>query len=179
MPTLEEVKDQIKRLDGVSKLLGRKEIIALPSILWEDEKLEKIVQGMYTNKLGILVATNKRLVFIDKGLIYGLRVEDFPYDKISSIQFKTGLMFGKITIYTSGNKAEIEQVYKDQTKSFCDYVRARISSPQEHASQQVNQSSHNSIDDVVSQLEKLAKLKDSGIITEEDFQKKKEKLLGI
>ena len=37
-----------------------------------------------------------------KGFIFGLKVEDFPYDKISSIQYETGLIFGKLTIFTSG-----------------------------------------------------------------------------
>lgn len=86
MPTLEDIKKQINRLDGASKLLGFKEIKALPDILWDDENIERIVQGMYNNGLGILCATNKRLLFVDKGLLYGLTVEDFPYDKITSIQ---------------------------------------------------------------------------------------------
>ncbi|ETP70347.1 hypothetical protein G159_02120 [Planococcus glaciei CHR43] len=56
-----------------------------------------------------------------------MKVEDFPYDKISSIQYATGIMFGNITIYTSGNKAEITQVDKAQTKNFAEPLRARIS----------------------------------------------------
>ena len=102
MPTLEEIKTQIQHIDGVSKLLGRKEIKELPNILWEDEIVEKMVQGQYNTGIGILVATNKRLLFVDKGLIYGLHVEDFPYDKITSIQYKTGLLYGEIKIFASG-----------------------------------------------------------------------------
>jgi hypothetical protein len=86
MPTLEDIKKQVSSLDGTSMLLGRKEIKELPSILWEDECVEQIIQGTYNNGNGILVATNKRLVFVDKGIIFGLKVEDFPYDKITSIQ---------------------------------------------------------------------------------------------
>ena len=41
-----------------------------------------------------LVATNKRLIFVDKGFVVGLKVEDFPYDKISSIQYETGILMG-------------------------------------------------------------------------------------
>lgn len=85
MPTLEEVREQIGHMDGGSKFLGRKEIKALPGILWEDESVERLIQGTYESGNGVLVATNKRLMFVDKG-IAKLRVEDFPYDKISSIQ---------------------------------------------------------------------------------------------
>ena len=114
--------------------MGRKEIKELPSILWEDENIERLVQGFYNGGLGILVATNKRLIFVDKGLVYGLKVEDFPYDKITSIQYKTGLLMGEITIFASGNKADISNIEKKQTRTFAEYTRARITASKEHAS---------------------------------------------
>lgn len=158
----------------MSGFLGRREIKALPSILWEDEKVEKLVQGLYGKGQGILVATNKRLVFVDKGLLYGLRVEDFPYDKISSIQYETGLFLAKVIIYTSGNKAEISQVQKNDAKNFGDYVRARITAVKEHAHE-----SGPHKDDVATQIEKLSELRERGILTEEEFAAKKKQLLGI
>lgn len=112
MPTLEEIQKQIGSLDGASRLLAFKEIKELPKILWEDERVEQIIQGMYNNGNGVLVATNKRLVFVDKGLMFGLKVEDFPYDKITSIQYETGMLMGEITIFASGNKAEIKYLDK-------------------------------------------------------------------
>jgi Bacterial PH domain/Short C-terminal domain len=185
MPTMEEVKLQLENLDGVSKFLGKKEIKELPNILWEDENLEMLVQGFYVKGNGILVATNKRLIFIDKGMLYGLRVEDFPYDKISSIQYSTGMMLGKITIFTSGNKALIEQIDKGQVKHFAEYVRARISGTKEHASLQKDkpketpEASNNTDENIIVMLERLGKLKEQGILTEEEFSAKKKQLLGI
>lgn len=175
MPTLQQIQEQIKNMDGASKFFGKREIKELPNILWEDEVLEKLVQGLYNNGNGILAATNKRLIFIDKGLLGGLKVEDFPYDKISSIQYQTGIMFGKITIFTSGNKALIDQIDKGQVKVFAEFVRARISSPMENAS--ASNSDTNSFN-LTQQLRELAELKDSGILTDEEFQIEKKKLLN-
>ena len=110
MPTLEEIKSQISNIDGGSKFFGFKEIKELPNILWEDEVVECLVQGVYGNGMGILCSTNKRLVFVDKGMLYGLKVEDFPYAKITSIQYETGMLMGKITIFASGNKADIDHI---------------------------------------------------------------------
>lgn len=172
MPTLDEIKSQIQNIDGTSKFFGFKEIKQLPDILWEDELIEKLVQGLYNNGQGILVATNKRLIFVDKGLIYGLRVEDFPYDKITSIQYETGLLFGEIKIFASGNKADIKQINKQQARDFAEYVRARISSTKDHASMP-----HSTPNDVIAQLEKLAKLKEQGILSEEEFLAQKKKIL--
>lgn len=129
------------------------------------------------NGNGLLIATNKRLVFVDKGLLGGLKVEDFPYDKISSIQYETGMVFGKIKIFASGNKANIEQIDKQQAKTFAEYVRARISSPSEHASYQ-DHNQQNSNGSLADQLRELAELKEQGILTEEEFQQQKTKILN-
>lgn len=78
LPTSDEIERQLDRLDVGSKLRARREIKELPQILWEDEALEKLVQGKYNDNRGILVATNKRLIFIDKAMLGSrLRVEDF------------------------------------------------------------------------------------------------------
>ena len=179
MPTLEEIREQLKNVDGVSHLLGRKEVNELPAILWEDESVEHMLQGIYNNGLGVLFATNKRLVLIDKGLIFGLKVEDFPYDKITSIQYETGLMFGKLTIFASGNRAEITQCDKTQVRAFAEYVRARISGKQESkAPGAVTAPKGGDADDVISKLERLAKLMEQGILTEEEFSVQKARILG-
>ena len=114
MVTQEEVKRQISSLNGAERLLGRKEIKELPSILWDDEQVEHLVQGYYNRSSGLLVATNKRLIFIDKGWLVGLRVEDFPYDKISSMQYKTGFLMGEITIYTSGIRPKYNRLRRSK-----------------------------------------------------------------
>ncbi len=176
MPSLEEIREQIAHLDGTSRVLGRKEIKQLPNILWEDERVERIVQGSYNDGLGVLVATNKRLVFVDKGIV-GLRVEDFPYDRISSIEYSTGLLGGKLTFFASGNRAEIKYVPKDQCRNFAEYVRARSTAPSSHASAPpaTIASAESS---VIEQLKELGQLKEQGILTEEEFTAQKAKLLG-
>lgn len=176
MPTLEEVKVQIGRIGTASALLGRKEIRELPSILWDDEQVEKLIQGFYGGGTGILVATNKRLVFVDKGLLYGLKVEDFPNDKISSIQYETGMLLGKVTIFTSGNRAVIEQVDKKQARDFAEYVRARISKPTEPTNVAVA-AAPPAAEDFISQLERLGKLREQGVLSDEEFATQKQRIL--
>jgi hypothetical protein len=179
-PRLKEIKAQIGSLDGASELFGRKEIAELPNILWEDERVEKLVQGFYSGGNGILVATNKRLVFVDKGFLYGLKVEDFPYDKISSIQYETGLLLGKITIFASGNRAVIDNVDKQQARDFSDYVRASITKDRERGSTSTLAPAAAVTpdrNDMISQLERLAGLKERGILTDEEFAAEKQRLL--
>lgn len=185
MPTLEEVHAQIKSMDGVSRILGMKEIKELPAILWEDEAVERIATGLYANGNGVLVGTNKRLIFVDKGLLYGIRVEDFPYDKITSIQYKTGMLLGEITIFASGNKADIKSMEKGAARSFAEHVRARITSVSSSAAAMkpdaLTPAPAKSIaddGDVISKLERLAALKAQGILTEHEFLDQKAKILA-
>lgn len=170
---LDEIKSQIQslKLDNFSSFLGRKEINELPNILATNETVDNIIQGTYNNGQGILVSTNSRLVFIDKGLLYGLKVEDFPLDKITSIQYETGLLLGKVKIHTSSNIATIDNVEKASTRSFAEFVRNKLSQPKE------NVLNVNTQPDVLDQLEKLAKLKENGILSEEEFNDQKKKLL--
>lgn len=177
MPSQKEIDDAFRRMSGTEKFLGRREIKELPQILWEDELPEIAIQGLYNNKNGLLVATNKRLVFVDKGM-FSLTVEDFPYDKVTSLQYNTGLMFGGLEIYASGNKAEIKQVNKDQVKPFAEYVRARITKAAPHASYTPPSISNSGNDDMISQLERLAKLKEQGILTDDEFLAQKKIILG-
>ena len=177
----EEIQKQIKSLniDGVGRLLGRMEIKELPNILWEYELIEDLVQGRYQNKNGLLVATSKRLIFIDKGFFGKLTVEEFPFDKISSIQYQAGLLLGTITIFASGNKAEIENVDKKRVKAFGNYLRTRISDiGTKDAGSQSPMPNNAQQDDTISQLERLAALKEQGILTEDEFQKQKQAILS-
>ena len=132
------------------------------------------MQGTYNNGNGILVSTDRRLIFIDKGLLYGLKVEDFPHDKISSIQYETGLILAKIKIHTSGNIALIDNVEKSSARQFAEFVRDFISRPKQQEPIFIQNTTEPTIFD---QLEKLGKLKEMGIVTDEEFNEQKKKLL--
>lgn len=176
-PRLDEITEQIKKLKPSNNkfYINLKEVKELPNILSKNEEVLDLVQGFYNKGNGLLVATNRRLVFIDKGLIFGLKVEDFPLDKISSIQYETGIIFAKIKIHTTSNVAEIDNVEKSTAREFAEFVREYISKPKEPQ----NIIIQNSIEpSVLDQLEKLAKLKEIGVLSEEEFAEQKLKLLN-
>ena len=163
-------------IDNAFQILKRKEIREIPRILADNEKLDNIVQGIYNKGIGILISTNRRLVFIDKGLLYGLKVEDFPLDKITSIQYETGLLMGKLKIHTSGNIAVIDNVEKGSVRKFAEFVRDKIEN--KTSENNSNQVTDNKEPDIMDKLEKLGKLRDNGILTEEEFNEQKVKLLS-
>ncbi len=178
MPSHDEVMEQIKSLDSASQFLGKKEIKELPSILWHDEVIKEVAQGMYDNSMGLIVATDRRVIFVDKGFFGGLKVEDFAYDKISSIQYETGILTGSITIFTSSNKAKITQVEKDRVRNLAEAVRHRISGNQPAQVPQSQAAPAADGGDRIAALERLAKLKEQGILDDAEFKAEKAKILG-
>lgn len=81
---------------------------------------------MYGKGNGLLVLTNRRLMFLLEG-VTGSSSEDFPLDKISSVQWNQGMAMGTLTIFASGNKAEVSKVVSKDGKVMADRVRAAIS----------------------------------------------------
>jgi hypothetical protein len=178
MATQSEINERIKKI-GAGSFLTKREIQYLPNILWEDETVEKLVESFYEKGQGILVATNKRLVFLDKGRLGGLRVKDFPYDVITSIQYSTGLLMGEITIFSSGDKSTIGNISKQLVANFAEYVRARITpTSQPVTTPAPAPPSAQPQEDMISKLERLGALKDNGIISDKEFEEQKAKILN-
>ena len=130
MPRLEEIRSQLNSLDVGSELFARREIKDLPNILWDDERVRGALQGLYGDGRGLLLATDRRLIFVGRKLLGNrVKVEDFAYDKVSSIQYELKMLSAEVTIFSSGNKAVIERIIpKNHACTFCESVRAILSS---------------------------------------------------
>lgn len=168
-----QVEEFKKKLPGNIRMFARKEFKKLPSLLEEDERIQSIAQGRYDGKQGLVVATDRRVLFVEEGMLRS-NLEDFRYERISSVQTGKGAMFGKLTIFASGNKAEIDQIApKEMGVSLGDLVRSRIGSGAANSSGVAAPVEDSALD----KLKKLGELKDAGVLSEEEFQAQKQKLL--
>ncbi len=163
----------------------------LPAMLNEHEQVESLAQGKYEGNQGLIVATDRRIMFIDEGLVRSRR-EDFAYSRISSIQVSTGFLSGTLTIFASGNKAQLTDVLpKQQAQALGDYIRIRIDDGPSPASSAPLPGvvaatppvaspapASSDADDVFGKLTKLGALRDAGVITDAEFEAKKSELLG-
>jgi PH (Pleckstrin Homology) domain-containing protein/putative oligomerization/nucleic acid binding protein len=169
---IEELADQ--KLSRRIRFMVRREIKGLEDKLGEGEEVINLAQGVYEKKNGLLAVTDRRVVFVEEG-VFRRRLEDFPYDKISSVQTSTGMRSGKLTIFGSGNKAVIDQVYpKQRTVEIGDYVRARIAA----SSRQQAPSPISGSASPAGRLRQLVELRDAGVITPEDFEAQKARILS-
>jgi len=169
------VDEQIKKLGDFDQWFTKKEIRYLPEILDEDEEIKAMTSGVHEGNTWLIVVTTRRLLFLDKGMIYGLKQMEMPLAQITSVSHKTGLMFGEIEVDTAGGKKKIETISKKDVPKVAKIISDLI--------KELNNKSNstNNTDkqlDIVSQLEKLAELKEKGILTEEEFIAQKNKLLN-
>lgn len=167
----EYVLDQIAKLGSVYTFGTKKEIRYLHEIMREGEQILFLTSGFYDGTTWLIVATDLRVIFLDKGLIFGLKQLEFAYEKISSIKQTNGLILAAVTMATSGGEAMIDNIPKGEARKMCEVVSERIS----RGSRAVPRSSN---DDIIDKLKQLAELRDRGVLTEEEFLAQKARILG-
>ena len=90
-----------------------------------DETIRAITSGLMDGNTWLVVCTHRRILFIDKGLIYGLKQVDIPMDTISSVVQKTGMIFGSIEILGAGlSGMKVENILKSHVGKFAKAVQA-------------------------------------------------------
>lgn len=162
--------------DKVQARLGAgREIKKLESYLWDGETVELLAAGMYGPGTGLVVLTDRRLLFIKDGVM-SKTVEDFPLDKISSVQWSSGMLMGSLIVFASGNKAEIKNMNKHDGQQIADAIRARLSEPA--ATVPAAAANHTPMNDVYESLRKLGELRDAGVLSPAEFESKKRELLA-
>ena len=71
------------------KFGGGREIKRLTEHLWEGETVDQMTTGAYGKGTGLVVLTDRRLLFVQDGVM-SKTSEDFPMDKVSSVQWSSG-----------------------------------------------------------------------------------------
>jgi len=153
---------------------------SLNPFVWLNPKYYFDIFTFYKN----YVVLTADAVVLKKGLV-DVRSVDIPYNKINSIRVERGLLgrfygFGDVIIM-SGNDVVGEAikgiVNPENLKAD---IQEKINNRESKGSYQSQPSyKQETKRDGLDQIEKLAELKDKGIITEEEFTAKKKKLLGI
>lgn len=174
MPTLNEVENQISAYKNGYIFWTKKEIKSLPAILDKGESVKAYTSGLMGNATWLAVCTEKRVIFLNRGMFYGTRQLQIPLDRIQSIDSEFTLVFGSITIWDGASAFMIKMVLKSSIAPFVKITQEQM----QIARRPVMPVGKSEPIDIASQLEKLATLKERGYLTEEEFQTQKKKLLG-
>lgn len=118
-------------------------------------------------------ATDKRIV-VKVPQILGNDEISIPYESISTIDLKTGMIQTKMSVQTDSSSYEIGIGSHDKAecREFVSFIRNKVKN---------NNSANNHTQNNTDSLDKIKQLKemvDDGIISQEEFEQKKQELLG-
>jgi len=169
------VDQQIANLGDFDEWFTKKERKYLHEVMSPGEIIHAMTSGLLDGNTWLVTVTDKRVLFLDKGMIYGLKQVELPLSHISAVSHNTGLMFGKIEVSTAGGTKLIDMIKKKDVPKVAQIISDLVNRPRE--AQSAPQQYHDGKHDIVSKLERLAALKNQGILTEDEFKEQKAKML--
>ena len=190
----------------------------LSEVLEDDEMPERFLSAEYDdrhgvkvssgqNRMGMLVATDRRLVFVYKPPLLRPLVNEFPYDTIDGVAYSKGLIRGEVKVSANGLEeifktfggsdaaafaeylgeklgkpcqspesateapVTFDQVVKD-ARGFAGFIKSKVVGPSDETP------AANNAGTPADELVKFADLLDRGLITQEEFEARKVRLLG-
>jgi hypothetical protein len=117
------------RLDNLGVRLSRwykPELKELAVLLMDDEEIISAVTGRYFGGFALLVATDRRILLIDKKTIF-MSLEDIRYDMISEIDYRASVIDATISIFTVNKHHRFVSVkHRAQMRLLTNYAQKRV-----------------------------------------------------
>ncbi|OAT18826.1 hypothetical protein M979_1650 [Buttiauxella noackiae ATCC 51607] len=144
-------------------------------VSWGEGYIGKMMgKGKDTQHNGVLLVTDVRVTFYRKGFI-GEVIESIPLKSITSIERKSTMGHRSLRIHTSHDDLEFKTFSKDTEISLINAIESGRNLKPEDSISMISQINS----DPFEQLKKLAELKNAGVLSEEEFQSKKNKLMEL
>jgi len=126
MISKQAVEDQLKRIGCNFRFWGRSEVNELGRIMMEDEVIAQCVNGEYGNGFAMLVATNHRLLLVDKKPLLYLTVEDYRYEMITEFNYSRRLLNATAKIHTARKTTTFTSWSQHRLRSLIEYAQGRV-----------------------------------------------------
>jgi hypothetical protein len=118
MVSQDAIDKQLKDIDFNVHGWGRAEVKELKNVILPDEEIFECVNGFYEGGFALLLATNFRVLLVDKKPLNYLTVEDMRFDNISEIDYSHRVIGANITVsagdkhlrFTSYNQARLRKL---------------------------------------------------------------------
>lgn len=164
--------DVSKDIRQDEKILGQWKDIQCNVIAGKDDKNVFGKEVFAEKRTGILVITDQRIFFKSKkGMADD--IISLATNMISNVDTKKSFATSEVTIYSSsGSRLELTRIFNQMIDEVTDCLAKAQAAPAPAAP------AASITPDIPEQIKKLSKLKDEGILTAEEFEKKKSELLS-
>jgi uncharacterized membrane protein YdbT with pleckstrin-like domain len=150
-----------------------------------------LIYKIYQRKNNLWAVTNLRV--IDEYGVFSHNSKESPLDKINNVSYQQSFMgrifgYGNVQIQTAAEMGATKYSFVQNPKRLKDSITQMqeefkkdliIQQAKELANAIINNSNVKSNTDISSELEKLYNLKQKGILTEEEYNNRKKKLLDL
>lgn len=138
MVTRQAVEEQLRRIGFNFRFWGRSEVAELNRILMDDEIIAQAVNGQYANGFAMLVATNHRVLLVDKKPLLYLTVEDLRFDMITEFNYNHRLLDATIRIFTTNKTLVFTSWNQVRLRKLLEFTQAHVLQmrQQQHLAQQ-------------------------------------------
>ncbi|KFF21778.1 SHOCT domain-containing protein [Chryseobacterium sp. JM1] len=176
---LKEIKYQLEQVGANLSMFTKGEIKELPHILAVDEVILAATDAQFikTVDAGMLLVTPKRIVSVSKAMFAPVKVNTYPNETISEVSFVSNSISPVIKLHTENKIVEFE-CFCDRLdgERFYDFIHKIYN--QNKTPEDTPETKGVASNLIFEQLEKLGKLRENGILTEQEFAEQKKKLLG-
>ena len=125
MVSHKSVLSQLDYLGLKFRFFGRAEVRELANIINPGEKIHHCVYGHYQGGSALLVATDSRLLLVDKRPFF-LNLEDIRYEMINEVYFAGRLLDASVKLYTSSKTLTFKSLSDARLRHLCIFTQDQI-----------------------------------------------------
>lgn len=125
------VEEQLQRIGSNFRFWGRAECRELPKVLFPDETILYAINGRYENGFALLVATDERMLLIDKKPLF-LCFEDMRYEMVSEVDYIQQVLTAQLSLRTPGRNLRFTSFRPDKIRALTTYIQERVTEVRRH-----------------------------------------------
>jgi len=118
------VKSELRKRGAVAYNMWLPETRFLPHLLHKDEHIMGSVYGKYKNGRGVLIATDQRVLFLDKKPLF-MHVDELTYMIIGGVTFTRTLVIGYVTVHSRLGDYTLRTFNIKNAANFVDYIETK------------------------------------------------------
>lgn len=111
MKSLREVENELSRVGVRNQFWCKPEIKELVHILTDEEYITNAVNGRYDGGFALIVATNHRLLLIDKKMWF-MSIEDLRFEMVTEVDFAARLLDATISVRTINKVLHFSSIHQ-------------------------------------------------------------------
>ncbi len=121
---LKHVKGELRQRGAVAYNMWLPETHYLPHLLHKDEHIMGSVYGRYSNGRGALIATNQRVLFLDKKPLF-MNVDELTFMIIGGVTFTRTVIMGYVTVHSRLGDYKLRTFNLKNAANFVDFIEAK------------------------------------------------------